>query len=131
MELGKEFKTNKELEEGGVWVDIGDGGSLKVARAGNKKALAHSRLVAKPHMAQITYGKLSDEVATELAVEVLAECILLDWKGMTEGGKPLPYSKESAIRMLRDYPDFRDMVSQIANERKTFQREVEEAVTKN
>jgi hypothetical protein len=131
MDLKKDFSTNKKLEEEGAWVDVGDGGKLKIARAGNKKAIAHLRLVSKPHMAQITYGKLADEVATELAVEVIAEAILLDWSGMTDGGKPLPYSKENAIKMLTDYPDFRDLVSKISDERKTFQKEIEEAVTKN
>lgn len=130
MDLKKDFSTNKELEEAGAWIDIGDGGKLKIARAGNKKSIAYSRQMAKPHMAQITYGKLSDEVATELAVEVLAETILLDWDGMTDGGKPLPYSKENALNMLRAYPDFRDLVSQISNERKTFQKEIDEAITK-
>ncbi len=130
MDLKKDFSTNKKLEEEGAWVDIGDGGQLKIARAGNKKAIAHLRLVSKPHLAQITYGKLSDEVATQLAVEVLAEAILLDWKGISDGGADLPYSKENAIRMLTDYPDFRDLVSKIADERKTFQKEIDEAITK-
>lgn len=130
MDLKKDFSTNKDLEEQGAWVDIGDGGKLKIARAGNKKAIAHLRLVSKPHLAQITYGKLSDEVSTQLAVEVIAEAILLDWEGITDGGKPLPYSKENAIRMLLEYPDFRDLVSKIADERKTFQKEIDEAITK-
>lgn len=130
MDLKKDFSTNKKLEDEGVWVDIGDGGKLKIARAGNKKAVSYSRQVAKPHMAQIQFGKLSDEVATQIACEVMAECILLDWQGMTDGGVDLPYSKENALKMLTDYPDFRDYVSQIANERKTFQKEIDEAVTK-
>lgn len=130
MDLKKDFSTNKALEEDGAWVDIGDGGKLKIARAGNKKSIAHMRLISKPHLAQITYGKLSDEVATALAVEVLAEAILLDWDGITDGGKPLPYSKDNAIKMLTEYPDFRDLVSKIADERKTFQKEIDEAITK-
>lgn len=131
MDFKKEFGTNKALEEAGVWVDIGDGAQLKIARAGSKKALKYSREVAKPYMAQITYGKLPDDVAERLAIEVLAECILLDWKTISYDGKPLPYSKENALKLMTESEDFRDMVSRIANERKTFQQQIEEAIIKN
>lgn len=131
MEFKKEFVTNKSLEEAGAWVDIGDGAKLKIARGGNKKALKYSREVAKPHMAQITYGKLPDNVAEDLAIEVLAECILLGWEGITYDGKPLPFNKENALKLLKESEDFRDMVARISNERKTFQQEIDEAVTKN
>lgn len=130
MDFRKEFKTNKRHEDEGVWVDVSDGGRLKIARAGNKKAMAYSKQVAKPHMAQITFGKLSDEVATQLACEVMAECILLDWSGVSDGDNDLPYTKENALKMLTEYPDFRDLVSMIANDRKTFQREIDDAITK-
>ena len=131
MDFKKEFSTNKTFEETGVWVAIGEGGELKIARAGSKKALKYSREVAKPHMAQITYGKLPDDVSDQLTIEVMAECILLDWKNMTYDGKLLPYSKENAIKLLTEEQDFRDMVSRISNERKTFQQQIEEAIIKN
>ncbi|WP_303763824.1 hypothetical protein [Sphingobium yanoikuyae] len=36
----------------------------------------------------------------------LAEHILIDWKGLTENGKPLPFSKEKAIAILTAEDDF-------------------------
>lgn len=130
MDLKKDFSTNKKLEDEGVWIDIGDGAKLKIARAGNKQANAVSKQLAKPYMAQIQYGKLSDEVATQIAVEVMAKAILLDWKGIQYDGQEMPYSIDNAIKILTELPDFRDYVSQVANERKTFQREIDEAITK-
>jgi hypothetical protein len=130
MDLKKDFSTNKKLEDEGVWIDIGDGAKLKIARAGNKQANAVSKQLAKPYMAQIQYGKLSDEVATQIAVEVMAKAILLDWKGIQYDGQEMPYSTDNAIKILTELPDFRDYVSQVANERKTFQREIDEAITK-
>jgi hypothetical protein len=130
MDLKKDFSTNKKLEDEGVWIDIGDGAKLKIARAGNKQSNALSKQLAKPYMAQITYGKLSDEVATQIGVEVMAKAILLDWKGIQYDGADLPYSVDNAIKLLTELPDFRDYVSQMANDRKTFQREIEEAITK-
>lgn len=130
MDLKKDFSTNKKLEDEGVWIDIGDGAKLKIARAGNKQANAVSKQLAKPYMAQIQYGKLSDEVATQIAVEVMAKAILLDWKGIQYDGQEMPYNTDNAIKILTELPDFRDYVSQVANERKTFQREIDEAITK-
>jgi hypothetical protein len=130
MDLKKDFGTNKKLEEDGVWIDVGDNTQLKIARANNKKAQAYSKQIAKPYLAQIRFGKLPEEIYTKLAIEVAAECILLDWKNLEEDGIAIAYSKENAMRMLTDYSDFRDLVSSMAEERKTFQREVDEAVTK-
>jgi flavodoxin len=36
----------------------------------------------------------------------LAEHILLDWKGVTSGGKPLKFSKEQAVAILTAEDDF-------------------------
>lgn len=131
VDFKKEFVTNKKLEDEGAWVDIGDDGAIKVARAGNKKAIAHMRTISAPYTSQIRFGKLPDDVATKIAIETIAETILLDWKGITYDGKPLPYSKENAIRLLTESEDFRELVSNISSERKTFQQELDEAITKN
>lgn len=33
-------------------------------------------------------------------------CPILDWEGLEENGKELPYSVEDAKRILKAYPDF-------------------------
>jgi hypothetical protein len=130
MDLKKDFGTNKELEENGAWIDMGDGTQLKIARAGNKKAMDYSRQVSKPFQTQIRFGKFTEEGFTKLAIEVAAQCILLDWKNLQEDGEDVPYSKENAIRMLTDYPDFRNFVSASAEDIKNYQAAGEAAVTK-
>lgn len=131
MDFKKEFVTNKALEEGGVWVDIGSDASLKVARAGNKKSIARYRELAAPYIAQITHGKISDDIAVQISVQVQAETILLDWKGISYDGKAMEYSTENAVKLLTESPDFRELVATISNERRTFQQQIDEVITKN
>ena len=61
----------------------------------------------------------------------MAKCILLDWKGLQEDGKDLPYSYDNAVRILTEYRDLRDYVSDIANEIETFKLEEDEEAEKN
>jgi hypothetical protein len=130
MDLKKEFGTDKTLEEDGAWIDMGDGTQLKIARAGNKKASEYARQVSKPFQTQIRFGKFTEEGFTKLAIEVAAQFILLDWKNLQEDGVDVPYSKENALRMLTDYPDFRNFVSASAEDIKNYQKEGEAVVTK-
>ena len=37
MDIKKTFATDRQLEEDGAWFDVGDGGRVKVARAGNQR----------------------------------------------------------------------------------------------
>lgn len=131
MDFKKEFVTNKQLEEEGVWVDIGDGGELKIARDGNPKAMSVMRDLSKPFVSQIRLGKLPQAKADEITIKTMAQTILLDWKGISYGGKPLQYSVENAIKLLTESEDFRTLVSTLSNDRKTFQQEIEEIITKN
>lgn len=131
MDFKKEFVTNKKLEEAGTWFDIGEGARLKIARAGNKKAVAYTRELLAPHSAQIAFGKLSEEASLAIGIRVLAKHVLLDFEGLTDAGKPIVYSEESATKLLAESEDFREYVSRISNDRKGFQQKIEEAITKN
>jgi len=92
--------TKKEIE--GVWYDVGDGLQLKVARMNNPQYVKRLNEVSAPYRAQVKAGTLSDEKKAELAAGVMAETILLDWRGMFLGGKPLPYSRKKAAEILAD-----------------------------
>ena len=50
-------------------------------------------------------GSLKPAAARRVFGEALAECILLEWDGLTEGGKPLPYD-EARAREFCTNPDF-------------------------
>ena len=130
-DLKRMFGTNKNAEIEGIWQDIGDGVSLLIARIGNPQYQKEFQKIAKPHRRALRRGTLSDEVAEKLLIKAMAKNILLDWKGLEEDGEPIPYSYENAVRILTEYKDLRDYVSDMANEIDAFKLEDDEEAEKN
>jgi hypothetical protein len=66
----------------------------------------------------------------QVQAQVLAEHILVDWKGIALDGEPLEYTVENAMKLLGD-PDFEDFYQFVVSEssrRENFERENEVAV---
>ena len=61
----------------------------------------------------------------------MTECIILDWKGLEEDGKTVKYSKAECTRILKEYKDFRDHVSELANSMELFKNEMDAEAEKN
>ena len=131
MDIKKSFGTNSTLENEGVWIELGDGASIKVARVGNKENKAILKKLIAPHKMAARNDKLADEIWDKITVESIAATILLDWKGIEDDGKPLPYTKENATRLLTDYKDFREQVASFSSELALFQSNSEAAAIKN
>lgn len=131
MDIRKTYGTSKDLEAEGVWVDLGEGASVKVARAGNKENRAAIKRLIAPHKVALRNDKLPDDIMEKIAIEAMATTILLDWKGIAEDGKPVPYSRDNAVRLLTVYKDFRDQISSLSGEMALFQAEAEAAAVKN
>jgi len=127
------FRTDKALEKEGIVLDYGDF-KIKVARAGGANAAFQKALAAKvrPYKRQLDAGTIPDDVAEKLFLDVYAESVVLGWEGVTdENGKPLPFSKENAVKLFSDLPDlFRDVQSQAASI-SNFRAEVTEDTIKN
>ena len=130
-DVRKIFGTNKVAEIEGKWNDIGDGIKLLVARIGNPEYQKEFQRISKPHKRALRRGSLNDEVAERLLIKVMAKNILLDWKGLEEDGVVVPYSYDNAIRILTEYKDLRDYVSDIANEMESFRADEDEEAEKN
>jgi hypothetical protein len=131
MDIKKSFGTSQTLENEGVWIELGEGASIKVARMGNKENKALLKKLIAPHKMAARNDKLADEIWEKITVESMAATILLDWKGIEDEGKTLPYSKENAIRLLTDYKDFREQVASFSSELALFQSSSEAAAIKN
>jgi hypothetical protein len=123
--------VDKKAEVEGIWQNIGDGVSVKVARIGSTEYQKEFQRISKPHKRAIRRGVLNDDVAEKLLIKVMAKTVLLDWKGLEEDGKEIPYSEENAVRILTDYRDLRDYVSDIANDMEAFKKEDDEEAEKN
>lgn len=117
MDIKKQFETSEKHESGGVWVDIGDGTSLKVARLGNKLHSEAMRAMLAPFK-----NRPQEVVPQELINDVLARTILISWEGVTEDGADVPYSHEKAVEYL-SMKDFRDRVIRIAGDMETYRAE--------
>lgn len=124
----KAIKTDPEAEQNGVWQDIGGGASLLIARYLNPK---HKKAVdkrTKPYRRQIRDGSIPDEIADKLEADCMADAVLLDWQGVTDGGEPVAYSRAEAARRLFEYRDFREMVQDLARDAAAYREaEIEEA----
>lgn len=126
------FATDLDLEESGVWIDIGDGAQLKIARVGNPNYQKVIRRLRAPYRAQIRNKTLHEDLQDDLVIKAFAEAILLDWKGLEDdNGKAIKYSQENAYQLMKDLKDFRALVGEIALEGEAFRRAEEEAEGKS
>ncbi|MCK9513520.1 MAG: hypothetical protein M0R28_20160 [Pigmentiphaga sp.] len=106
------------LIEGGQWVgDIPEMGDLRVRVRGltspQAVALRNRLLRALPKKDRESDGSPTQEAAMRVGGRVLLEAVLLEWDGITSGGKPVPFSKKQAEIWLTDprYRNFGDAVA--------------------
>lgn len=130
MELNT-FKTDKTLEEQGTWIDLSPTSKIKLARIGCKNFQQEVKKRQKPYRAMVRAGTLPDHVQTQILVGVLAETIILGWEGFTEGGEPVPYTKDNAVRVLTESRDFRDFIVTLADDINVFKAAEREDGLKN
>jgi hypothetical protein len=126
MEITK-FEVDKEASVEGVWIDLEEYGydvEVKVARWNNPKFLnALQRMTDRPGVKQkVEKNKLDFEEQERIMAYCIARYILLDWKGMTRDGEPLPYSPEEGERAMLGLPDFKEVVREQAQDLELFRK---------
>lgn len=116
------IKMNLAKVEEGIWIDnIPDMGDLrlKVRPIGNPDyRRVYSQLFKAVPRSQKRGGEVDFDVSQQITARALADTVLLDWDGIEDdNGKPLPYSPETAKKLLLD-PEltaFRDAVAWAGN----------------
>lgn len=131
MDIKKTYGTSAALETEGVWVNLGGKARVKVARVGHPENRKLIQRLMKPHRVLLRNGNLPDDIMEKITIEAMAATVLLDWEGIEEDGKAVPYTRENVTRLLADYKDFRDQIAEFATNIATFQAEQEEAAVKN
>jgi len=126
------FKADPVREDDGVWaeIDSATGARVKIARIGNRRYREAMSRRLKPYRRALRNGTLDERVTERITAEVLAETVLLDWDGLYEGDRLLPYAPDTAKRILADdaYKDFRDLVVELASDLDLYrEQELEEA----
>lgn len=121
MDLGNQ-RVDVDKSTDGVWVDIDATTKLKIARFLNSKHKAFVNRAMEPHKRASRIGQVDEEITDKIEVEALANCILLDWKGITVNKKEVKYSVKKAIEFLSDpaLPQFISMVREYSNDLTIF-----------
>lgn len=121
MEISS-IKKDATLVASGEWIaDIPGMGDVRLRVRGltSPQVVAlRSRLERKaPRADRNRDGSLKHEAAVRVMKQVLHEVVLLDWDGITDGGKPVPYSVEQASTWLYndDFRVFADAVTWAAS----------------
>lgn len=126
LDIFLEFATNEDAENNGVWRSIGKGAELLIARAGNDAySRAVSTLVDEHREVLDMKNDAATAKSTEIMIQVLAETILLGWKGIVFKGQPMEYSVENAKKLLA-VRDFRLMVQRLSDESAAYRAKLEE-----
>jgi len=123
MDIRKLFGSNKAKESDGAWVPIGGGIEIKVKRAGqaNKEFAAEQMKMLKPFSKQIAMNTIDMDVLRQINAKLFAKHIIVDWRGVSEGGKSVKFSKEKFLEYANEMPDFFSDVFAAATELQNFQ----------
>lgn len=121
------FATDKKLEQEGIVLDYGDGLELRIARAGgsNVKFEKVVQLKMKKYDRLVKNDLLDPGQMREVMREVLAETVVLGWKGVTDRqGNDIPFSKEACIQLFKDLPDLFDDVLEQSRKANLFKESI-------
>ena len=124
MDLAKTFRVDETKELDGVWVALGEGAEVKIAKAMNPRFKDLIRAEMGRYKQAIQAQTLDDETAERVLISVMARTILLDWRGITEEGEEIPYTPEKAEEYLTNYVDFRDFVTRNSEDQTHFRAKV-------
>jgi len=139
MSLFKQFATNKDAEQDGIWVEYGpnDDGTIpgfKIARAGksNKKWAKAVERATKPHRRAIQLETMDNALSEKIMLGVFVESILIDWRNVQgKDGKLLQLTKESATALFEALPELYDDLNDKASKAAIFRDEALENEAKN
>jgi hypothetical protein len=131
MDFKKKFSMDTEAEIKGRWVKLDESTELLIARNNNTRYKELFNIKIQPYRQSIGTGMLPEETAQKVMIEIMADAILLDWKGVEDEGQPITYSKEAAVQLLTKYKEFRDFVSAAADNATLYKLSEQEVAVKN
>jgi hypothetical protein len=125
----KDVKVDAHLEKEGVWVELDDETAVKVSFFGGDY---FNREIDR-RMKRTGFRQLRNDydARTKATIDVMVESGIHDWRGVKEHGAEVPFTKDNCRRVLTQYPVFRQEISVHMQDVSHFQKEQEEADTKN
>lgn len=132
MDIFETFATDDKKEIEGVEVKLDDkGASVTVARAGNDNFIRRLLEETEKHREALDAGTSeAKELDKQIGLQLMAETILVGFKGLTLKGKPLKYTNANALELLK-IKDFRRRVQTESNKVEYYRVKAEAADTKD
>lgn len=126
------FATDEKKVVEGTVIALAKDVSIKVARVGNDRYQARMLEVSEENLANIQSlpKEEGEKLDLDLHIQVLAETVLVGFEGLSYKGKPIKYSVDNAVKLLK-LPEFRRMVIRHAQNLENFLLKQEAADTKN
>lgn len=114
----------------GKWIEYDDKISFLIARTNTPGYSSAMRKMHKRYARQIETANLTDHKAVTLMADLMAEFILLDWKGLLDKGKKFVYDKDNCRALLSDkkYFELRDWIYAQAGELENYRAEKEKKI---
>ena len=115
--------TGKAAE--GVWIPYENGIEFKIARSNTPLYREAVKKIHRQHKRQIDAGTLSDSLSDSIMANLMAEHILLDWKGLKNGKEDFPYTRQNAADFLAEesYSEIREWIMVQAQDVENFRAE--------
>lgn len=132
------FKTDKDLERTGVWMDYG-GFRVKIARSGgsNKPYLRLLEAKLRPYQRAIKTETIDPDLAEGIMYEVFAKTVIVGWetkvddkwvaKLQTLDGKLVNASPEAIVTVLKALPDLFSDLQEQSMKAAIFREEIRDA----
>lgn len=120
----KDHRTDKSAAEHGKWFEY-DGSRFLIAAHGTPRYQRALTKHGKKNQAAIRRDDF--ETLNGMAVEVMADAILLDWEDVKDGEKDFPYSRANAVTLLSSAMEFKAFVEQSSMNLANFIQESEAA----
>lgn len=133
MSLYDRYGTNKNLEEEGTWMDMGDGVGFKIRRFRSKTVQEVKKKAERPYENILKRGEeIPEDIATKLLVEQISKGVVVDWRGVQDReGKDMPFTYENAKTLFNDLPDLMLEIFQESVSRDRFKNQADEDAGKN
>ena len=130
--IRRTYGTDKKLEQRGVWVCPPMDDDVKIEFLIARQSRANRAWSNKTSRAfkeiqdKVDAGLLIDDQTIDKSIRIFCETNLLDWRGLTDGGRPIPYSPDEGYKLLKEFPDLYEFLNKVSMKRIHYQV-VEEA----
>lgn len=133
MSLYTRFSYDKDLADNGNWIPFGEGVEFKMRRLNSPLVQEKRRQLEQPYEALLrTGGSLGEDILRGILVNMMAESVILGWKGVTDSSNvPMEFSIANAKILLTDLPDLVRVLVDLASDRDLFKAAVDGEAAKN